>query len=267
MTLSDSAEAEGLLLQVVSRGRSCTQGGTLAVQGGDGSGFSATFSVVGGGIDQLAIIHHGEGYTHESGLMVVVSSGGVGCEDLDVVARLRAYRLSNQTTTVTVSRVGKDTLMIANGTQGPFYDFSLQVVSDAGSSDARVLEHVAILAFPARLASFAVVAGSVTTESASVTWSPPIALRLSVSLDAGRTFVKHPASPFSLIHNGTLFASYINTLGVQERLTAGAAYILRACPFDASRALAQQQRADGCSLLQVRISSLHSTSPSWSVTL
>lgn len=226
------------------------------MQGGDGSGFAGIFTVVGGSLDELTITSPGIHYTYEQNVQVVVATGGLGCQGLQLTARLRSLRLSPLSSTVIVSKVGRDALAIANGTHGPFYDFSLEVVSDAGSSEIQLLEHVTILAFPARLASFTIVRDSVTTESVSVAWSPSLVLRFALSLDGGVSFVKHPASPFSSNDTGTIVNSFINPLGVKEGLVAGATYIMRACPYDATRALEEQQRPDGCTFLQVTLASV-----------
>lgn len=256
MTTSDSrGDTEGLLLEIRTRGRLCTEGGTLSVQGGDGTGFVANFTVAGGALDELTVISPGVGYTYEQNLQVVVATGGVGCDGMQVSAHLRSLRLSPIATTVVVSRIGREGLAIANGTHGPFYDFSLEVASDAGSSEMTLVEQVTIQAFPARLRTFTVVQDSVTAESVSVVWSPSLALRLWLSFDGGVSFVRHPASPFSFNDTGTHVESFINILGVQEGLAAGATYIMKACPYDATRALAEQQRPDGCGFLQVTLAS------------
>lgn len=258
MTLSDGAEAaEGLALDIEARGQTCTQGGTLAVRGGDGAGFAASFSVIGGSLDALVISSHGAGYTFEDGLQVVIDSGGVGCQGLVLRPRLRSLRLNPNATSVVIRKVGKQALEVAQGADGPTYDFSVQVASAAASatSDAAILQGVALLAPPSRLSSFAVVAGSVTTRGLSIAWAPGAPLRLSLSLDGGVTFFNHAGSPLSANLTQQDVSSYVNALGVEEGLAAGARLTLRACPFDASRAAGEQQRADGCSLLRASLAS------------
>ena len=248
---------EGLWLDVLKRGRSCTEGGVFLVSGGDGRGFRATFTVAGGGIDEIVITSPGERYTSEEGLSVEVAEGGLGCVGLEVAARLRALRLAPTSSQVTVRTVGRAPLKVANASQGPFYDFSLEVVSDGGSqvSSQVLLEGVAIRPFPARLASFEVVPQSVMPNSFSVAWSPPVDLRLAVSDDSGLNFYQHPSSPFAPSQVSATVDAFIDSLGVQTRLQGGSTLVLRACPFDANREASEQQRPDGCSFLQVRLAS------------
>jgi hypothetical protein len=111
-----------------------------------------TLQVSGGSLDEVAVTSGGTGYTIEEGLQVVVASGGAGCEGVEVVARLQSIRLAPSRTTVVLGKVGREALQaLANATaatRGQLYAFSLEVVSDAGASEARVLENVALLAAP-----------------------------------------------------------------------------------------------------------------------
>jgi len=231
--------------------------GTLAVEGGDGAGFAASFSVVGGALDGVHITSHGSGYTNEDGLKVVISSGGVGCEGLLLRAALRSLRLNRKSTSIVISQVGKLPLQVAQGSDGPTYDVSVHVVSASALaiSSITLLQGVALLAAPPRLSSFGVVKGSVTWRALSITWAPRWLLRLSLSLDDGLTFFNHPASPLSANKTQHDVNSYVNAQGVQEGLEAGATIIIRACPFDPSRVPGEQQRPDGCSFLQASLAS------------
>ena len=154
-----------------------------------------------------------------------------------------------------MSKVGRQGLVVANstGAHGPFYDFRLIAVSNALASRPTLLEFVTILPFPARLDSFGVVPESVTSTAFSISWSPKVPLRVSLSPDRGVNFFSLPSSPFDPSHARTTVDSYINDLGVQESLSPGGAFIMRACPYDASRAPSQQQRPDGCSFLQITL--------------
>jgi hypothetical protein len=229
--------------------------GTLAVEGGDGAGFAASFSVVGGTLDGVHITSHGSGYTYEGGLKVVISSGGVGCEGLLLRAALRSLRLNRNSSSIAISKVGKLPLEVAQGSDGPTYDVSVHVVSVSALaiSSVTLLQGVALLGPPPRLSSFGVVNGSVTSRALSITWAPRLLLRLSLSLDDALTFFNHPASPLSANKTQQEVNSYVNALGVQEGLEAGATIIMRACPFDPSRVLGEQQRPDGCSFLQASL--------------
>ena len=80
-------------------------------------------------------------------MQVFFKSGGVGCEDFNLIARLRSLRVSPHSTAAIISKVGKDALETVNGTFGPFYDFSIELVSDAGTSVAVVLKDVTILKY------------------------------------------------------------------------------------------------------------------------
>jgi hypothetical protein len=225
--------------------------------GGDGSGFAASFLVAGGALEAITVTSAGSGYSYEAGLEVVVSSGGLGCEGLVLHARLRALRLPPDATSIVVNKVGKLGLVIGgkrdDGSDGPSYDFSIEAASVGGTSAAVLLEGVTILPFPQRLESFAVVPGSVSPLGFELAWSPPVPLRLSLSFDGGVNFLRHPQSPFSTDESSTEVKSFINALGVQEALQPGAAYLLQACPYDASRAADAQQRPDGCSFLHVNL--------------
>jgi hypothetical protein len=149
--------------------------------------------VVGGSIDAITVTSPGSGFTYEAGLEVIVSSGGVGCEGLVLHARIRALRLQPSATSVVVSKVGRLGLAIANGSHGPTYGFSIEVASVSGTSSAALVQNVTILPFPARLASFAVVPGSVSTSRFDLAWSPSLPLRLFLSLDGGVSFLSHPS--------------------------------------------------------------------------
>ena len=62
---------------ILNAGSGCASGGTLSGAGGDGAGFSASFTVSLGGISSVTVLNGGDGYTSMPTLSI--ASGGAGC--------------------------------------------------------------------------------------------------------------------------------------------------------------------------------------------
>jgi hypothetical protein len=111
-------------IEITHAGYGCTSPGTLIGNGGEGTGFLATFQVINGTIFNIVVVDGGHGYVSKP--RILISSGGNGCAGffLDPIMSLPGDFYGSFITTVSGIYRVKPVLLQKHGLYAAFYNNS-----------------------------------------------------------------------------------------------------------------------------------------------